>query len=184
MKDPKGECKMRAVFILLVSVTVGFGFLLSDNFHTREELSQIKAQNTLLIRENVVLRNERDAAIANLVAIRQEVVQLAEKNTALEMHIQKLDSDIQHLQIQNTNLQNKVDGIQPLESPQPSRPNPIGPALLLPIFPASIAVTYLFVRKKKQQTQPNQVKPDEQRRTSVQLTDREVQKVIEMRRAK
>ena len=176
---------MRAIFILLVSVMVGFGFLLSDNFHTREELSQLEAQNIQLNQENVVLRNERNAARENLAAARQEIVELTETNDALEIHIQELDSKIQQLHVQNINPQNNMCSVQSSEPPQqPFVPESISPALLLPIFPASIAVTYLFVRKKKQQIQPSRVRSEEQRRTSVQLTDREVQKVIEMRRAK
>jgi hypothetical protein len=167
---------MKTVLVLLMTVLIGFGFLLSDGIHTREDLSrfeQLYAQST---RESESLR----ARLSESERLRQELTlklavqegvnrQLSQENAALRIHMAE--------------LQRSVESLQMLIGTPTTLPDAGSFLVFLPLIPASIAVTYLLVRFNKKHPQWKATKGKDPRGTYVQLSERELEELIQKRRS-
>lgn len=175
---------MRMVFVILFAVFIGAGFLLSDNIHMREDLVTVQIENTELLEENQALHAQLRETTEKLAAGEKVIIELTQRNLALEKQAQESNSENLQLRSQNKELQEQVDALQAARLLQPPMPTLLRLAILLPLFPASIAVTYILVRRKGNGRSPEKTFPEKGRRTSIQLTDEEIQTVIKMRRNK
>jgi len=173
---------MRTIIVLLFAVFIGAGFLLADNMHIRQDFTVIKQQNAQLTQENNNLIIERDTVIANLNESNQKNAELAQKNQMQDEQIRQLISENTNLKDQNISLQRKAERISFFNSFQSTLPKALSFVILLPIVPASMAATYIFVRYNKNHTQHKDTK--KRQNTLVQLTDDEVKEIIRIRREK
>lgn len=175
---------MRMVFVILFAVFIGAGFLLSDNIHMQEDLDTVQMENSELLEENQALQAQLRAAAERLAAGEKLIIELTQRNLALEKQVQESNTENSQLRSQNMELQDQVNSLQAARLLQPPMPTLLRLAILLPLFPASIAVTYILVRRKGNGRSPQEASPGKGRRTGIQLTDEEIQTVIKMRRNK
>lgn len=172
---------MKTVLLLLFVVMIGFGFLLSDNIHTRDEMAQMQQANSQLSSEKEALQTQLDTALANLAQSEQTLNELRQQSLLKEETIRQLDQQVAVQKQQIADLQRKVDALQIITPIKSSLPDALSLIFFLPVIPVSIAATYILVRfKDKHAPQENLNKA--QRRTGVQLTDNEIKEVIKLRR--
>jgi septal ring factor EnvC (AmiA/AmiB activator) len=165
----KGACDMKTVFVLLMVVLAGFGFLLSDGMHTREDLSRLEQALAQSRQENESLR-------ASLLESERARQQLTQSLTALQEANRQLSEENAGLATQRAELQRNVKLLQMFTSAPVSLPDASSLFVVLPLIPASIAATYIIVRSHRKQ-----IRGKDRRETFVRLSERELQELIRTR---
>ena len=176
--------KFGSAIIFLLLIPIALGFLISDNFNTREELAQIQQKNQQLSQELLAVQAERDVANEGLVKSEQKISELTQQNLAQQEQIRNLSEESANLKEQNAFLQKQTEALKFFNSFLPSLPKALSLAIFLPIIPVSMAATYVVVRYNKNHKQHKIHKDKSQRKTSVQLTDDEVKEIIRIRRTR
>jgi len=167
---------MKSVFFLFFLVFIGFGFLLSDSIHTRDELTRIEQLNAQLARENVILRVERD----NLLASLDESERL---RAEAEKKVQEFSQAVAAQEEKNRQLTLANAALRAGAPVQAALPDVRSILIFLPLIPASIAATYIIVRASWNAPR-NKSNSSDDTKASVRLTEEEVKEVIRMRRSR
>ncbi len=175
--------KIGSAITFLFFALITLGFLLSDNFNTRKELVQIRQQNQQLSQEIQAIQADRDAANESLAKSEQKLTELTRQSLVQQEQIQQLSKENTDLKKQISVLQSQTEALKFLNSLRSSFPRSLSLALFLPVIPVSMAATYVIVRYTKNHDQQT-MKKKAQRKTLVQLTDKEVKEIIRVRRAK
>lgn len=165
---------MKTVILLLCAVLIGFGYLLSDRRNAQSEIVQLRQQISQLQSTNRALQ-------VQLTQTEQVRDELTQQNQSQVETIRQLELTIANQQKQIGDLEAKVKIMQTGSSIQESISNASGSGIFLPVIPAALATTYLVVRSYKQAPRKTK-KFTYPRSTWVQLTDGELQNLIQLRR--
>jgi hypothetical protein len=161
---------MKAVFLLLVTVMIGFGYLLSEHLQAQDRLAELQQVNDQLRRDHQTLENQLAVERSSLAQKDQTIRELNQKNSAQE-------DTIRRLQQENASLKREVA----LLRMQSSLPDASSLLLFLPVIPASVAVTYLLVRSGRH-ARPKTTARAAPNSLRIALSDQEVQEIIRLRR--
>lgn len=171
--------KLGSAVIFMLLAFVALGYLLSDNFNTREELVQIQQQNQKLLEEKAVLQANNDALAQSLAESEQKVSELTQVNLTQQEKINALTAE-------NTDLISIASGSQCQSENSVSLDGilktPLTWAILFPLLPVSLATSYGVIIYSKRLN--NQRRKKGQLKAYVQLTDEEIKSLIQMRRSK
>lgn len=161
---------MKSVFHLFFLVFIGFGFMLADSLHTRDELAQLRELNAQLARANAALTVERDSLREGLLES-QKIISEGEK-TIEELRQALAVSDEHNRQLTLANA-----ALRTTTSVKTALPDARSFLIVLPLIPASIAAGYFMVRA-------NRHAPHGKARAGedVRLTDDEIREIIRKRR--
>lgn len=169
--------KLGSAVTFMILSFIALGYLLSDNFNTREELVQIEQENQTLFQEAAALQAERDAALEALDASEEKVRALAQSNQGLQRQIRDLTGENAGLKLENSTLRSQAKASAAIRS---FRDAPLTWAILFPLLPMSFAASYGVIHYSRNRGRRLQTK---RAKAYVQLTEEEINRVIRMRRA-
>ena len=171
--------EFRSTVIFMLLAFVALGYLLSDNFNTREALVKIQQQNQKILEENAALQINYDALAQSLAQSEQKVRELTQANLTQQERINVLAEENSSLKAVVSSPQCQTENTSLLENLSNT---PLAWAILLPIIPATFAASYGFIYFTRNTYKKSDKKG---RRTEyIQLTGEEIEKVIQMRRRK
>jgi hypothetical protein len=165
---------MKTVFVLFFLVFIGFGFLLSDTLHTRDELVRSQQFHAQLAQQNEEL-------LARLNESERKVQELSQANAAKEETLKRIMEDYTAQKQQIAELQRQVKILTMVTPVQAALPDFRNLLIFLPLIPASIAVTYIISRSNRNVPR-SRTNGKNHFKASVQLTDYEVKEIIKKRR--
>jgi chromosome segregation ATPase len=175
--------------VLLVVIFIGFGYLFSDNMHTREDLAEADQQIARLLNENKSIQAQLDEANLKNISLNVQVDQLLRQIIVQDTNIKQFQEDIRLIKDQKAQLQEQLDQIirlNPLiENLLEFIPQSLSLALLIPILPASLAATFVIYRYKQHRIAMRSNQSAKSNRTvTVQLTEKEMKEIIRIRRTR
>lgn len=167
-----------AVMFMFLSF-VALGYLLSDNFNTREALVKIQQQNQKILEENAALQINYDALAQSLAQSEQKVSELTQINLTQQEKINALTEQNSSLKSVASEPKCQVENTELLENLSNT---PLTWAILLPLLPVSLATSYgviVYSKRLKDQRMKNG-----QPKAYVQLTEDEIKSLIQIRRSR
>lgn len=109
---------MKAVIILFFLVFIGFGYLLSDNLNTQQELAEVSGERNRVEAENQHLREQNASLSQTIDTLTLERNQAFAEKSSLESTLQAVIDDRSRLEQQlatiaqeNDNLKEQVRGL-------------------------------------------------------------------------
>src|SRR3989304_1826619 len=179
--------RIGSAITILLGLLVGFGYLFSDNMHTRKDLAEANQRIASLLRVRDAIQGQLDGANSEVAALTAQNDELKRQGLLLDGQIKQIQEENLRINNENAKLQTQLDEMKKLnpviENLVRPLPKSLKLALLVPILPVSLAATFIIYRYNQHHSSRKNNQPKTPKRhVSVKLTEEEMKEIIQMRR--
>lgn len=176
---------MRTVFLVLFVVIAGFGFLLSDNLHVRQNFTSLQEENSWLMKDRQSMQDQIILLGDENIRLHEQVDTLKEVNETQESQVKSLLDENSKIKEHNILLRTQVDQLTTSSSLARlivTSPRSLALAIFIPAVPISLGTLYLILKTNRTISTGSNHPGRSSRKVSVLVTEVELQELIRTRR--